>query len=336
MRAGWYRGITVTTAAVLLSAGGKAAFARKAGEVAPGAAFVAAGAWAVPKAHSPDPSAPVSSQPAKPDPNEVLRVPGSARSYTVAEMNSSLFAPDWFPQDHLPAPEIVLRGRKPALACAYCHLPDGSGDTTAPALAGLPKAYILGQIAAFRDGKRRPPNPDMSEEARHLANADLQQAANYFSSLKFHPIRRVAETPAVPQTHWQGYALVADKDGAREPIGERIIEMPEDFKLYDLGDERVGFVAYVPPGSIERGAVIAAKGEGAAPGCESCHGANLQGAGDIPPLAGRSPTYLARELILFRLGKRSNPGGAPMRMEVSHLTLRDMIDVAAYAASRSP
>jgi cytochrome c553 len=50
----------------------------------------------------------------------------------------------------------------------------------------------------------------------------------------------------------------------------------------------------------------------------------------------RSPTYIVRELIRFRLGQRTNPGAAPMRFEVSHLTLPDMIDVAAYAASRKP
>ncbi len=62
----------------------------------------------------------------------------------------------------------------------------------------------------------------------------------------------------------------------------------------------------------------------------------MQGAGNIPPLAGRSPTYIVRELILFRTGKRSNPEAAPMRLEASQLSVRDMIAVAAYAASRKP
>jgi cytochrome c553 len=80
--------------------------------------------------------------------------------------------------------------------------------------------------------------------------------------------------------------------------------------------------------------VIAAKGIGTAPACESCHGAKLQGVGLIPPLAGRSPTYIVRELILFRTGKRSNPQAVPMVQEASQLSVNDMIDVAAYAASR--
>ena len=305
------------------------------------AAIHAAEAWAFSKAQSPDPSVPKASQAAKPAMSQSLHVPGSTRRYTFGELSTNFNAPDWFPQDHPPPPRVVLHGPKPVWACGACHYPNGQGDTTSATLAGLPKAYILEQVAAFRDGERRPPDPDMPEEARNLDKGDLQKAADYFSSLKLHPIRRVVETTSVPKTHWDSFVLAPDRDGAREPIGERIIELSDDQKLYDLGDERVGFVAYVPPGSIEAGAKIAAQGHGSAPACESCHGADLLGAdlpgiGIAPPLAGRSPTYLARELILFRLGRRTNPGAAPMRTEVSHLTLQDMIDVAAYAGSRKP
>lgn len=303
------------------------------------AEIVAAEAWAFPQEQSSDPSAPVQAQQSAP--NAAMRVPGSTRSYTSDELDGNFVAPDWFPQDHPPAPHVVLFGRKPAWACGACHYPNGEGDTASPTLAGLPKAYIIEQIKAFRDGQRSPPDPSMAEEARNLNNADLQQAADYFSSLKLPPIRRVVETATVPRTHWDIFVHAPDRDGAREPIGERIIEISNDQKLYNLGDERTGFVAYVPPGSIEAGEKIAANGTGVAPACESCHGARLQGAdlagiGIAPPLAGRSPTYIVKELILFRLGKRTNPGAAPMRAEVSQLPLKDMIDVAAYAASRKP
>lgn len=118
--------------------------------------------------------------------------------------------------------------------------------------------------------------------------------------------------------------------------GERTIETPVNFADYKFGSDRVVYVACVPAGSIARGAAIAVKGWGAAPACGSCHGGALQGVGAIPPLVGRSPTCIARQLILFCEGKRSNPGAAPMRTEVSHFILKDMIDVAAYAASRQP
>ncbi|MGH8112013.1 MAG: c-type cytochrome [Rhodanobacteraceae bacterium] len=296
------------------------------------AAFLAAEAWAFPKSHSPDPSPPRQAQTLKPDMNEPLHVPGSTRTYTLAQTDTGFEVADWFPQDHPPMPHIVAFGRKPAYACAACHKPGGEGYPSSASLAGLPVAYLREQLQAFRDGQRS--NDIMPFEARNLDAADEQAAVGYFSKLNFTPHVKVVETTTVPKTHWDDYMLAADHDAAPEPIGERIIEVqPEDG---EHGSERVIYTAYVPPGSIKRGAVIAAKGVGAAPACESCHGAKLQGVGDIPYLAGRSPTYIARELILFRFGKRNNPGAAPMRTEVSHLTLKDMIDVAAYAGSRSP
>ncbi|HEX7370075.1 MAG TPA: hypothetical protein VF284_07325 [Rhodanobacteraceae bacterium] len=292
------------------------------------AAFRTAEAWAFPKPHSPDPSLSRQAQAAKPDPNEVMHVPGSTRTYTLEQLGNDFDVPDWFPQDHPPMPHIVAFGRKPAWACGACHNVGGEGYPSTASLAGLPAAYIREQLQAFRDGQRD--NDVMPKEARNLDAADEQAAIRYFSKLKFTSHAKVIETASVPKTHWDDYVLAADHDGAREPIGERVIEVQSKD---DNGNERAIFTAYVPPGSIARGATIAAKGMGAAPACESCHGTKLQGVGDIPYLAGRSPTFIARELILFRTGKRMNPGAAPMRAEAAHLTLKDMIDVAAYAAS---
>lgn len=304
------------------------------GATSPDTAIRAAEAWAFPKPHSPDPSASQQAPAPQPNPNQLMHVPGSTRSYTLAELNTDFNAPDWFPQDHPPPPGFVLHGRKPVMACAACHVADGSGAPASASLAGLPKTYIVAQLTAFRDGQRD--NDVMPKEARGLDAAEIEQAATYFSSLKIPRVTQVIETATVPRTHWQRFTLVPNQNDAREPLGERIIEGPVSFELYDLGDGRSGFIAWVPPGSIQAGAQIAAHGVGAALACESCHGAKLQGVGDIPYLAGRSPTYIARELILFREGKRSDPAAAPMRAEVSQLTLKEMIDVAAYAASRRP
>lgn len=202
------------------------------------------------------------------------------------------------------------------------------------ATAGLPLAYIVEQIKAFRDGERK--SPIMHEEASHLSDADLKQAAAYFSSLRFSPWTKVVETATIPKMHVESSMWVPTKNAGREPIGERIFVTPVNLQLTKLGDSHSGYIAYVPPGSIERGAVIASKGVGTAPACESCHGADLHGVGVIPPLAGRMPNYIVHELILFRLDKRASAQAAPMRMEASHLTLKEMIDVAAYAASRKP
>lgn len=336
MRTEWQRRIVVTATIVsgLLLMGGTMAFAQQVGTAAPDAQITAAEAWAFAVfPPPPDPHA------AKPDPRKVLRVTGSPVSYTQAQFDN-IHDADWFPQDHAHAPQIVRAGRKPALACAECHMVGGSGVPVTAALDGLPKAYIIDQIAAFHAGERGIGGPaiahGMVDEARALTAVDLRQAADYFSATKFVSRVHVVETATVPKTHWKYFVLVPDKDRAREPIGERIIETPLNFNDYFLADGRARYIAYVPPGSIQRGAAIASKGVGAAPACESCHGAKLEGIGIIPPLAGRSPTYIARELILFREGKRTNPQAAPMVQEVAKLTLKDMVDVAAYAASRKP
>jgi hypothetical protein len=122
----------------------------------------------------------------------------------------------------------------------------------------------------------------------------------------------VIETATVPKTHIAHWMLVPDADGKREPIGDRIIETSTDIARTELRDTRFGFVAYVPPGSIARGGVIASKGTGKVQACEACHGLTLHGAVNIPPLAGRSPTYIVRQLILFRTGGRANDA-APRR-----------------------
>ncbi|MEO8746243.1 MAG: c-type cytochrome [Rhodanobacter sp.] len=334
--------MTTALAAVFLVMGAARASASTTigSETAQNAAIRAAQAWAFPMEQTPDPSVPKPLHAPKPDPHKIVHVPGSVRTYTLGYIDTLFNATDWFPQDHPAPPRIVLHGRKPAWACGSCHFPNGAGDTTSPALAGLPKAYILQQIAAFRDGERGMGQSlsatMMTQEARNLGDADLQQAADYFSRLKLHLATRVVETSSVPRTHWVGFVLAPNRNGAHEPIGERIIEVSNDQALNDLGDERTGFVAYVPLGSIARGAVIAAHGVGSAPACESCHGAALEGVGNIPPLAGQSPTYIVRELILFQIGKRTNPESAPMQMVASQFSVRDMIAVAAYAASRKP
>lgn len=323
----------VASGAMLLGSlliGGAIAHAQNAG-AASKAEITAAEAWAFPVY---PPLAELQAPP--PHPKELVHIAGSTRSYTQAQIDQS--TPDWFPQDHPPASGIVAEARKPAGSCAECHLIDGAGVPATATPAGLPKAYILEQFAAFRAGQRGTSAPrtsqDMRKEARAVTDAELQLAANYFSKLKFVPRARVIEAATVPKMHWKFFVQVPDKSGAREPIGERIVETPANFDDYQYSSDRTAYTAYVPPDSIARGAVIAAKGVGTAAACGSCHGATLQGVGAIPPLAGRSPTYIVRELILFRTGKRSNPQAAPMVQEASQLSVKDMIAVAAYAASR--
>jgi cytochrome c553 len=93
----------------------------------------------------------------------------------------------------------------------------------------------------------------------------------------------------------------------------------------------------VPVGALAHGRRIATNGPaGAATACAKCHGPQLLGVGVIPPIAGRSPSNLLRQLINFRVGTRHEEGSAPMQAVVNALTIDDMVAVAAYVGSRAP
>jgi cytochrome c553 len=55
-----------------------------------------------------------------------------------------------------------------------------------------------------------------------------------------------------------------------------------------------------------------------------------------PPIAGRSPTYLVRQLYEIQSGIRAGSAAAPMKIGVTGLSPDDMIAVAAWAASLPP
>lgn len=277
--------------------------------------------------------------------SEPIQVPGSRISYARAQLTNLFAVPDWFPDAHARMPDIVAHGRQPALyACGYCHLATGAGRPENATVAGLPLAYIVEQLKAFADGRRNcawtgspyKPTVLMVQVARAATDAEIMDAATYFSALVLAgPRAEVIETDHVPRTRPAAWLYVTTGDGD-EPLGDRIIEVPRDFELHERRDPHADYVAYVPPGSLERGRTIAVSGAGAVPACKSCHGADLRGAGLIPPIAGRSPTYLLRQLVAFRTGARDTPAGAPMKPVVTGLTLQDMIAVASYAAAQRP
>jgi cytochrome c553 len=131
--------------------------------------------------------------------------------------------------------------------------------------------------------------------------------------------------------------LVASQPIALEPIGQRIIEMPEDLERTELRDATSGFVAYVPPGSLAKGEALVARGAGGRTiACAICHGPELKGLGHVPALAGRSPSYIVRQLWDIKYGLRTGPWAELMKAVVAQLSEEDMVAIAAYTASRMP
>lgn len=268
----------------------------------------------------------------------------SARSFTAAQLDDLFYAPDWHPESHAPMPEVVLRGRKPATyACGYCHLPAGEGRPENAPLAGLPAAYIVRQVEEIKSGARRSAWHDetyrpavlMQAVAEHVSDADLATAADYFAAQILPPRVKVIERETIPRMQAKAWIYVVDPRGGTEALGWRVIEWAPDFSGHEKRDADMRYSAFVPPGSVRRGRDIAVGGkDGTIVPCVGCHGARLEGMASLPPLAGRSPTYLLRQLVAYRTGDRAGADAAPMQAVVAQLGIEDMIAVAAYAASR--
>lgn len=309
------------------------------------ASTLSAGAFAQSKEGPPEWAYPVNPPGLKPPPDDGVprRVPGSAATFTVTQIRDRFFAPAWHPGDHPAMPEVVARGRKPdVFACGFCHRADGPGGPENSGLAGLPAAYIVQQMADYKSGARTTSVPKRNVElmislAKAATDAEVQAAAAYFAALKPKSIIRVVESDTAPKTSVTSWHLVPVTPGQAEPIGQRIIEVPENPEQFASRDSRSRFIAYVPVGSIEKGRALAASGGGGKTiQCGACHGPDLKGSGPIPGIAGRSPSYTFRQLYDFKHGTRAGIGGALMKPAVEKLAVEDMVSLAAYAASLAP
>jgi cytochrome c553 len=293
--------------------------------------------------------------------NRKRRIDGSNLTFTRLEIRGNVV--DWFPDDHRnPMPSIIKTG--PAALgsgtrpCGACHLSDGSGRPENASPAGLPAKYILRQLDDFRNGRRHSVEPGKGNSntmvflAKAMTDTEMKQAAEYFSAVKWRTHVTVIETDLVPATRIQGELFIplvnhVSEHKLTEPIGKRIIEVPTDVEVNQiLRNSRGTWVAYVPVGSIARGKNLVTTGGssivnnqivlGRATACTTCHGQDLRGMGpDIPPLAGRSPSYLAREIFDIQQGTRvgSYPLMPLMKKAIEKLTAEDIIDITAYLAS---
>src|SRR4030095_15518430 len=281
------------------------------------------------------------------------RVPGSSASFTLRQIGFGYGPADWFPEDHPPAPEIVARGREKdgVRACTLCHYHNGKGKMENASVAALPINYFMQTMAAFASGARKSADPrkhntqEMIAIAKALTPAATRASAEYFASIKCTQGITVIETENVPEFHATPLGLfIREKGEMTEPVGRRVIEMPEDAEQTEVfRNPRSGFVAYVPVGSIAKGEMLATTGgatvvagkivPGTTIACTVCHGPDLKGIGDVPAIAGRSPSYLVRQLYDMQQGTRKTD---LMKAAVANLSNGDMVALAAYAASRVP
>jgi cytochrome c553 len=295
---------------------------------------------AVSAAERPDwafPPAGVTGAPRKPDTGELKRVPGSTRTYTQSQIDSFNDPPDWFPDQHPPMPAIVAHGRGPQVrACISCHLSTGIGHPENSRLAGAPAGYLARQLADFKAGARNGA-ANMVILAQAMTPEEMKSAAEYFSALPVKRWTKVIETETVPKTYFLGTRRMPLPAGGTEPIGSRIIEIPEDPERVELRDPNSGFVAYAPPGSLAKGQLLVATGgDGETTACPICHGPTLKGLGEVPGIAGQSPMNIARQLHLFATGERAGSWAVLMKGVVEKLTNDDIVAISAFAASLEP
>jgi len=287
------------------------------------------------------------------------RARGSNATYSLVDVRDGHDVIDWFPHDHpSPMPPIIKNGPaagtgNTARGCGSCHLPNGKGRPENAPPAGLPVAYFMRQLHDFRNGLRRSADPrkpntnTMIELAKVMTDEEMRLSAEYFAAIKWTPWIRVIESDLVPKTRIVGNLYLPTAHQRTEPIAGRIIEVPEDVEQTEtLRNPRSGFIAYVPPGSVEKGRDLVTTGgmrivgneiiQGKTTPCVTCHGLDLMGVADVPPIAGRSPSYIVRQIWDIQQGTRNGAAVQLMRQAIANLNGEDLVSIAAYVSSRVP
>jgi cytochrome c553 len=267
-------------------------------------------------------------------------IPDSTQAFTLADLRDFFHVADWFPNDHPPMPEVFVHGRAPDVrGCGMCHMPNGKGRPENAPIAGLPYSYVVQQLADFKHDlrtsadTRKTNTAQMIQAAKAMTDDEIKSAAEYISSLKWTPWIRVVEADTIPKMRVAGNVFFPVADGGTEPLGDRIVETPEDAARFELRDPHSGFVAYAPRGSIAKGAAIASSGGNKTLPCNVCHGQDLNGLGPVPGIAGRSPSYIMRQLWDIQQGTRKGEWSPLMKQVVAKLSQDDMLNLAAYVAS---
>jgi cytochrome c553 len=337
-------------AAAALAFGGAAGFATVV-QAADNPPLWAYGFTTPPPSSPPPPAAAPAAAPA-PD-TTMHTLAGSKFQFTRAQIANRYGPADWYPEDHPAMPDIVAHGKESAqpqvYACSLCHLPNGNGRPENANVTGLSYEYIVQQLTDFRNGARKTSDPRkgntglMAGFTKSMTDEEIKAAATYFAAIPAKPWIKVVEADSVPKTRPNGgiFITLSGADAGVEPIGDRIIETPVNADDTEIRrNPRSGFIAYVPPGSVKKGEALVTGGTTAGGGkvtaCTACHGTDLRGLGPVPRLAGRSPSYIARQLYDMQHGNRAGTWTPLMAPVIANLEPDDLLNAAAYVASLQP
>jgi cytochrome c553 len=273
------------------------------------------------------------------DDGTLFSLPASKGHFTRSQISGANHTSpaDWYPGDHPTMPRLVANGdaARGITACAGCHYPNGKGRPQNANIAGLNADYLVRQLHEMKMGKRKSAEPrkhnaqQMLDFAHAMTDAEMTEAAAYYASLPPTVGIRVVETATVPKMRSQEGLWLPHESGTKEPIGNRVIETPANVDREQLRDPHAGFIAYVPKGAVAKGRRLAQQ-----LGCATCHGEDLRGMDNVAPgIAGRSPSYLARQLYDFQQGTRHGEMASSMQPVAARLTGADIVNLTAYAAS---
>lgn len=185
----------------------------------------------------------------------------------------------------------LLLGEDINRTCAPCHgeFGQGGGGGSYPRLAGMPAAYIMAQVKAFKERKRV--NIPMAPYAndRELPDDDLFHIAGYLAQIQ------LATRPPVI------------KEGERVDGYERLKQMKLTLQIP------------LAEGNIEAGAKTYAED------CADCHGKTGYGRRDAPLLAGQHLPYLKKRIAGFQAKEQAHEDGDKLFPKLKGKALDDLL-----------
>lgn len=195
----------------------------------------------------------------------------------------------------MPAPaQDLANGREIFAICAGCHGKYGQGGKNGeyPRLAGQRAGYVEEQLHAFRSRKRLNIPMLPYTQPRELPDEDIADVAAYIATMRL---------PARPPPGTSDEDIIL----RRVPL--------ESF----LTVERLA-------GDVPRGrALYDAE-------CMNCHARDGKGRSNFPLLVGQYPSYLKRQIDIYRAGGRPHDEDGAGKGVLMPLSDADLRDILAY------
>ncbi len=166
---------------------------------------------------------------------------------------------------------------------------------------------------------------------------EIDASAKYFAQQKLRRRVYVIESLRIPRA--ERAAWIYEEVGGTEDLEDRLLEVTNELVRHERRDDRLEYIGLCATRQHQPRQAPRGHGRWLArlrPVLPPAISPNLKGTDKIPPIAGRSPTYLLRQMLAFRNAARAGEAAQQMKPVVEKLTLNEMIDVSAYLGSLYP